>query len=248
MAGAAIRSALLGKKIHEHGEKRGLLPSKGEAVPRNPRGPPGSEPREQLSCVVGPQARKALTERQRDLEMKTQQLEIKLSNKTEEDIKKARRKSTQAGECGHGRPASLLLTRASEAQNGEGCEVGCPGRCIPRTGLEWGAVVLCPGPTGGRWGGAALDLGSGGGQTPPRAQDSGLCPCEEPVGEVQAPPADPAVPPPQQVLLPGLASGDPGPLPPTPPESDILFRERIRFQILSQRFSPSESVSASTLW
>ncbi|XP_058427882.1 growth arrest-specific protein 7-like [Marmota monax] len=43
-------------------------------------------------------ARKALTERQRDLEMKTQQQEIKLSNKTEEDIKKARRKSTQAGD------------------------------------------------------------------------------------------------------------------------------------------------------
>ncbi|XP_043439054.1 growth arrest-specific protein 7 isoform X5 [Prionailurus bengalensis] len=43
-------------------------------------------------------ARKALTERQRDLEIKTQQLEIKLSNKTEEDIKKARRKSTQAGD------------------------------------------------------------------------------------------------------------------------------------------------------
>ncbi|MBZ3879005.1 Growth arrest-specific protein 7 [Sciurus carolinensis] len=43
-------------------------------------------------------AQKALTERQRDLEMKTQQLEIKLSNKTEEDIKKARRKSTQAGD------------------------------------------------------------------------------------------------------------------------------------------------------
>ncbi|XP_004709241.2 growth arrest-specific protein 7 [Echinops telfairi] len=43
-------------------------------------------------------ARKSLTERQRDLEMKTQQLEIKLSNKTEEDIKKARRKSTQAGD------------------------------------------------------------------------------------------------------------------------------------------------------
>lgn len=54
--------------------------------------------------VIGPQARKALTERQRDLEMKTQQLEIKLSNKTEEDIKKARRKSTQAGECGHRAP------------------------------------------------------------------------------------------------------------------------------------------------
>ncbi|XP_015212183.1 growth arrest-specific protein 7 isoform X2 [Lepisosteus oculatus] len=43
-------------------------------------------------------ARKALAERQKDLEMKTQQLEIKLSNKTEEDIKKARRKSTQAGD------------------------------------------------------------------------------------------------------------------------------------------------------
>ncbi|NXL89125.1 GAS7 protein, partial [Alectura lathami] len=43
-------------------------------------------------------ARKALTERQKDLEMKTQQLEMKLSNKTEEEIKKARRKSTQAGD------------------------------------------------------------------------------------------------------------------------------------------------------
>ncbi|KAM9296339.1 growth arrest-specific protein 7 [Gastrophryne carolinensis] len=43
-------------------------------------------------------ARKALAERQKDLEVKTQQLEIKLSNKTEEDIKKARRKSTQAGD------------------------------------------------------------------------------------------------------------------------------------------------------
>lgn len=44
------------------------------------------------------QARKALADRQKDLEVKTQQLEIKLSNKTEEDIKKARRKSTQAGQ------------------------------------------------------------------------------------------------------------------------------------------------------
>ncbi|TRY93195.1 hypothetical protein DNTS_006319 [Danionella cerebrum] len=43
-------------------------------------------------------ARKALADRQKDLEVKTQQLEIKLSNKTEEDIKKARRKSTQAGD------------------------------------------------------------------------------------------------------------------------------------------------------
>lgn len=39
--------------------------------------------------------------------MKTQQLEIKLSNKTEEDIKKARRKSTQAGE-----PSGVLATPA----------------------------------------------------------------------------------------------------------------------------------------
>lgn len=49
-----------------------------------------------LCCVF--QARKALADRQKDLEVKTQQLEIKLSNKTEEDIKKARRKSTQAGQ------------------------------------------------------------------------------------------------------------------------------------------------------
>ncbi|KAM9462348.1 growth arrest-specific protein 7 isoform 2-T2 [Clarias gariepinus] len=43
-------------------------------------------------------SRKALAERQKDLEVKTQQLEIKLSTKIEEDIKKARRKSTQAGD------------------------------------------------------------------------------------------------------------------------------------------------------
>ncbi|MED6270455.1 Growth arrest-specific protein 7 [Characodon lateralis] len=42
-------------------------------------------------------ARKALADRQKELELKTQQLESKLSNKTEE-IKKARRKSTQAGD------------------------------------------------------------------------------------------------------------------------------------------------------
>lgn len=47
-------------------------------------------------CSV--QARKALADRQKELEQKTQQLEMKLSNKTEEDIKKARRKSTQAGQ------------------------------------------------------------------------------------------------------------------------------------------------------
>jgi hypothetical protein len=71
---------------------------------------PGSDFYKQLLCpVFGPQARKALTERQRDLEMKTQQLEIKLSNKTEEDIKKARRKSTQAGELW-----AVCLTRSQE--------------------------------------------------------------------------------------------------------------------------------------
>lgn len=51
-----------------------------------------------VMCVFAMQARKALADRQKDLEVKTQQLEIKLSNKTEEDIKKARRKSTQAGQ------------------------------------------------------------------------------------------------------------------------------------------------------
>ena len=54
-----------------------------------------------MPCCLWPvclQARKALADRQKDLEVKTQQLEIKLSNKTEEDIKKARRKSTQAGQ------------------------------------------------------------------------------------------------------------------------------------------------------
>ncbi|MBZ3890322.1 Growth arrest-specific protein 7 [Sciurus carolinensis] len=39
-----------------------------------------------------------ITEWQRDLQMKTQKLEIRLSNKTEEDLKKARKKSTQAGD------------------------------------------------------------------------------------------------------------------------------------------------------
>lgn len=49
-------------------------------------------------CLLRVQARKALAEKQKDLEVKTQQLEIKLSSKIEEDIKKARRKSTQAGQ------------------------------------------------------------------------------------------------------------------------------------------------------
>lgn len=50
------------------------------------------------------QARKALTDRQKELELKTQQLEMKLSNKIEEDIKKARRKSTQAGQSQDPKP------------------------------------------------------------------------------------------------------------------------------------------------
>ncbi|MBZ3871829.1 Growth arrest-specific protein 7 [Sciurus carolinensis] len=56
--------------------------------------------RKQLTnhCALVEKAWKALKEQQRDLKMKTQQLEIKLNNKTEEDIKKARRKSTQAGD------------------------------------------------------------------------------------------------------------------------------------------------------
>ena len=59
-------------------------------------------------CV---QARKALADRQKDLEMKTQQLEIKLSNKHEEDIKKARRKSTQAGQGSDGSKVTLRVIR-----------------------------------------------------------------------------------------------------------------------------------------
>lgn len=55
-----------------------------------------------LECFYPVQARKALADRQRELELKTQQLENKLTNKTEEEIKKARRKSTQAGQ-GKGR-------------------------------------------------------------------------------------------------------------------------------------------------
>uniref|UniRef100_A0AAY4BMU8 Growth arrest-specific protein 7 n=1 Tax=Denticeps clupeoides TaxID=299321 RepID=A0AAY4BMU8_9TELE len=43
-------------------------------------------------------ARKALAERQKDLDLKTLQLETKLSTKVEEEIRKARRKSTQAGD------------------------------------------------------------------------------------------------------------------------------------------------------
>nr|XP_032832092.1 growth arrest-specific protein 7-like [Petromyzon marinus] len=59
-----------------------------------------SEHRKQLlgRLVNVDKAKKVLAERQRDLEVKSQQLEIKPTNKTEEDIKKARRKSTQAGD------------------------------------------------------------------------------------------------------------------------------------------------------
>ncbi|XP_059509796.1 growth arrest-specific protein 7 isoform X2 [Stegostoma tigrinum] len=59
-----------------------------------------SDLRKQLSAryAAVEKARKALAERQKDLEFKTQQLENKSTYKTEEDIKKARRKSTQAGD------------------------------------------------------------------------------------------------------------------------------------------------------
>ncbi|KAK7918599.1 hypothetical protein WMY93_009883 [Mugilogobius chulae] len=44
-------------------------------------------------------ARKALVDRQKELDLKTQQLDLKVnSSKAEEDMKKARRKSTQAGD------------------------------------------------------------------------------------------------------------------------------------------------------
>ncbi|XP_028297803.1 growth arrest-specific protein 7-like isoform X2 [Gouania willdenowi] len=43
-------------------------------------------------------ARRALCERQKDLEVKSHLMEIKLSSKMEEDMKKAQRKSTQAGD------------------------------------------------------------------------------------------------------------------------------------------------------
>ncbi|XP_032899988.1 growth arrest-specific protein 7 isoform X2 [Amblyraja radiata] len=59
-----------------------------------------SDLRKQLSAryATVEKARKALAERQKDLEFKTQQMENKANYKTEEDIKKARRKSTQAGD------------------------------------------------------------------------------------------------------------------------------------------------------
>lgn len=75
--------------------------------------------------------------------MKTQQLEIKLSNKTEEDIKKARRKSTQAGEwatpsCRH------LVWEAQLGEVGEGCpEGGSHG--MGAGGCGWERARLPPG-------------------------------------------------------------------------------------------------------
>uniref|UniRef100_A0A1A7XPZ6 Growth arrest-specific 7 n=1 Tax=Iconisemion striatum TaxID=60296 RepID=A0A1A7XPZ6_9TELE len=43
-------------------------------------------------------ARKALADRQKELELKSQQMKMKLSSKIDEDMKRARRKSTQAGD------------------------------------------------------------------------------------------------------------------------------------------------------
>lgn len=64
------------------------------------------------------QARKALTDRQKELELKTQQLEMKLSNKIEEDIKKARRKSTQAGQS---QGSKVTVTPGSQSYSGVWC-------------------------------------------------------------------------------------------------------------------------------
>lgn len=65
--------------------------------------------------------------------MKTQQLEIKLSNKTEEDIKKARRKSTQAGECGA--TAHLCSPGQKHSRQGRAWDAWR----VPRTGRAgWG--------------------------------------------------------------------------------------------------------------
>lgn len=70
--------------------------------------------------------------------MKTQQLEIKLSNKTEEDIKKARRKSTQAGEWGRAH-----LSAPGQGGTAGGAGGGMPGRCTPQDG-DRGAGVWEP--------------------------------------------------------------------------------------------------------
>lgn len=74
------------------------------------------------------QARKALADRQKDLEVKTQQLEIKLSNKHEEDIKKARRKSTQAGQNQNHSRTSILTTACSTTGDHMGVVCGTTDR------------------------------------------------------------------------------------------------------------------------
>lgn len=69
--------------------------------------------------------------------MKTQQLEIKLSNKMEEDIKKARRKSTQAGE--RGTIAHLpLLGQGSSKEKAGGLGASYQLR-LEGGAVEWGA-------------------------------------------------------------------------------------------------------------
>lgn len=97
--------------------------------------------------------------------MKTQQLEIKLSNKTEEDIKKARRKSTQAGECDTVPTAPRQLCLVTGAR-GERLEGGAQEGASHRMRL-WSKkqTRLCPytpieGPSG-----QALFSGPGGGQS-----------------------------------------------------------------------------------
>lgn len=94
--------------------------------------------------------------------MKTQQLEIKLSNKTEEDIKKARRKSTQAGECGAiAHPSSFGEGTTARRKLG----AGVPGGDIPQSGA-WGQEQ------------ARLSPGESGPWTPPILPHGGLRPAQ----------------------------------------------------------------------
>uniref|UniRef100_A0A8D1WK14 F-BAR domain-containing protein n=1 Tax=Sus scrofa TaxID=9823 RepID=A0A8D1WK14_PIG len=187
-------------------------------------------------------ARKALTERQRDLEMKTQQLEIKLSNKTEEDIKKARRKSTQAGECDAVPTAPRQLCLVTGAR-GERLEGRCPGGRIPQDeAVEQGAdqAVSTHPHRGSFW-------------PSPHLWSRRWTVCQAPGPEVLAlhgaprRSANPTLRP-KQSHLPGEphSRGSPramGFCPRT--EASILFNEITTFRF-SPQDSPSESVSAST--
>lgn len=141
--------------------------------------------------------------------MKTQQLEIKLSNKTEEDIKKARRKSTQAGECGPVACCPLCPHLVPEAWTGEAGRWGAWEHAFHRArlgGAGSGAGSsadggVSPHPTQrGLLLAQAQGLWSGGGQTPPGPGIEGSCPCLEFL-EVQTPPTHQVAPPPRVIVL-----------------------------------------------